>query len=165
MKFRPNIEYLRYLGVKVGDNCRIYTREFGSEPWLVTIGNKVTITAGCKLVTHDGSTWLMEDDKGRRYLYKRVVIGNNVFIGLNSIILAGVNIGDNVVIAAGSVVTKTVPSGKIVGGNPAKIIGNFKDYKAKVLQNYISHGDMNFDLSKKERINKVLDKTYKKELN
>ena len=85
--------------------------------------------------------------------------------GINSIILPGINIQDNVIIAAGSVVTKSIPSGKIVGGNPARIIGNFKDYKDKVLQNYISHEEMNFDLSYKERINNILDKTYKKELN
>tara|TARA_R110002096_G_scaffold98575_1_gene219174 strand:- start:2065 stop:2601 length:537 start_codon:yes stop_codon:yes gene_type:complete len=165
MKFKPNVEFLRHIGVKVGENCRIYTRGFGKEPWLVTIGNKVTITSGCKFITHDGSTWLIEDEKGRRYLYKQIKVGNNVFIGVNSIILPGVNIEDNVVIAAGSVVTKSIPSGKIVGGNPAKIIGNFKDYEDKVLRNYISHEEMNFNLPYKERINKVLDKTYKKELN
>lgn len=165
MKFKSNIDFLRHKGVAVGANCRIYTRNFGSEPWLVSIGNKVTITSGCKLITHDGSTWLIGDEKGRRYLYRRVIIGNNVFIGTNSIILPGVNIKDNVIIAAGSVVTKSIPSGKIVGGNPAKIIGNFTDYKDKVLSNYISDDDLNYKLSKKERINKVLDMTYKKELN
>lgn len=165
MKFKPNIEYLRHIGIKIGENCRIYTRTFGSEPWLVSIGNNVTITAGVTFITHDGSTWLIKDKKGRRYLFRKVNVGNNVFIGINSIILPGINIQDNVIIAAGSVVTKSIPSGKIVGGNPARIIGNFKDYKDKVLQNYISHEEMNFDLSYKERINNILDKTYKKELN
>ena len=165
MKFKPNIEYLRYTGVKIGENCRVYTRTFGSEPWLVSIGNNVTITAGVVFITHDGSTWLIKDKKGRRYLFRKINVGNNVFIGINSIILPGVNIQDNVIIAAGSVVTKSIPNGKIVGGNPAKIIGDFKDYEDKVLQNYISHEDMNFNLSYKERINIALDNNYKKEIN
>ncbi|GAA1370526.1 acyltransferase [Peribacillus frigoritolerans] len=55
---------------------------------------------------------------------KPVVIGNNVWIGCKSTILKGVTIGDGAVIAAGSVVTRDVPSGSIVGGNPAKVIKN-----------------------------------------
>lgn len=55
--------------------------------------------------------------------YKKVVTGNNVWIGANSIILAGVKVGDNSVIAAGAVVTKDVPSNIVVGGIPAKQIG------------------------------------------
>lgn len=59
-----------------------------------------------------------------------VIIGNNVWIGERSIILKGVKIGDNSVVAAGSVVTKDVPKNTVVGGNPARIIksleNNFK---------------------------------------
>ena len=49
-------------------------------------------------------------------------IGNNVFIGMNTTILKGTTIGDNVIIGAGSVVTKNIPAGVIVAGNPAKVI-------------------------------------------
>jgi len=55
---------------------------------------------------------------------KPVTIGDNVFIGMNSIILKGVNIGNNVRIAAGSVVTKSIPANQIWGGNPAAFIKN-----------------------------------------
>jgi acetyltransferase-like isoleucine patch superfamily enzyme len=164
MKFKPNIEYLRHIGIKVGENCRIYTRNFGKEPWLVSIGSNVTITANCSFITHDGSTWLMRDEKGRRYLYRRIKVGNNVFIGSNSIVLPGIEIEDNVIIAAGSIVTKSVPSGKIIGGNPAKVIGSFKDYKDRVLTNYVSDQDMDFEKTYMDRINAVLDKTFKEKL-
>jgi acetyltransferase-like isoleucine patch superfamily enzyme len=157
-------EYARHKGVKIGDNCRIYTRSFGSEPWMISIGNKVTVTSGVVLLTHDGSTWLMNDEKGRRYLYRRVEIGNNVFIGVNSIIMPGVKIEDNVIVAAGSIVTKSVPSGVIIAGNPAKIIGNYDAYQKEVLENYISDKDMDYTLDYQNRIEKVIDNSFKKYL-
>src|SRR3954467_3595634 len=87
---KGGVAYARHLGVTVGQNCRIYTTRFGSEPFLVEIGNKVTVTSGVTILTHDGSTWLMNDSKGRRYLFKKVKIGNNVFVGINSTIMPGV---------------------------------------------------------------------------
>jgi acetyltransferase-like isoleucine patch superfamily enzyme len=161
---KSGVEYARYKGVRVGENCRVYTTSFGSEPWMITVGNKVTITSGVVLLTHDGSTWLMNDEKGRRYLYRRVEIGNNVFIGVNSIIMPGVKIDDNVIVAAGSVVTKSVPSGVIIGGNPAKIIGNYDQYKKEVMENYVSDKDMDKSLDYQRRIEKVIDNSFKKYL-
>jgi len=150
-------EYLRHLGISVGEGCRIFTSSFGSEPWLISIGNNVTITSGVKLLTHDGATWLIRDERGRRYSFKRIQIGNNVFIGVNAIIMPGVIIEDNVIIAAGSIVTKSVPSGSIVGGNPAKIIGKYDDYKAKALNDFVSDHEMDKNIDLKERINANLD--------
>lgn len=155
------VSFARKNGVIVGENCRILTSKFGSEPWLISIGNKVTVTNGVTFLTHDGGTWLVGDSKGRRYLFKKIKIGNNVFIGVNAIIMPGVIIEDNVIVAAGSVVTKSVPTGKIIGGNPARIIGNFEDYKNKALQNYISDTEMNAYLSYQEKVNAVIDNSYK----
>lgn len=161
---KSNIEYAKYLGVKIGDQCRIYIKDFGSEPWLITIGDKVTITAGVKFINHDGSTWLISDEKGRRQLFRRIVIGNNVFVGINSIILPGVKIGDNSVVAAGSVVAKSVPPGSVVGGNPARYIMSFEHYRKRVLENYVSNSEMDFSLSYRERIDKILDQGFKSEM-
>ena len=154
--------YARYKGVQVGENCRILIKEFGTEPWLITVGDNVTITNGVKLLTHDGSTWLMKDEAGRRYLYRRIKIGNNVFIGANSIILPGVIIDDDVIVAAGSVVTKSVPSGYMVAGNPARKVRDFDEYKSFVLKNYVPDKGLDIRKSYFERINEVLDNTYKK---
>ncbi|WP_295231679.1 DapH/DapD/GlmU-related protein [uncultured Chryseobacterium sp.] len=162
--FLGGVGFAKYKGVKVGDNCRIYSTGYGSEPWLISIGNKVTISSSVILLTHDGSTWLMNDENGRRYLYRRIIIGNDVFIGVNSIIMPGVKIDDNVIVAAGSVVTKSIPSGSIVGGNPAKIIGNFDSYQKDVLANYVSDKDIDFNLNYKSRIEKVINKSFKKYL-
>ena len=159
--FRGGVAYAKHLGATVGENCRIYTPHFGSEPFLISIGNKVTITSGVKLLTHDGSTWLMNDEKGRRYSYQRIVIGNNVFIGVNSIIMPGVKVEDNTVIAAGSVVTKSIPAGKIVAGVPATIIGEYKTLETKMLNEYVSDKDIDYSKSYESRIKEVLNPSYK----
>ena len=69
-----------------------------------------------------GDITCLTDFKKNEYQYKKVTIGNNVWIGAKAIILPGINIGDNSVIAAGSVVTKNVAANILVGGNPACII-------------------------------------------
>ena len=58
--------YAKKIGVKIGKNCRIYISQFGTEPFLIEIGNNVTITSGVKIITHDGSTWLINDEILRR---------------------------------------------------------------------------------------------------
>jgi acetyltransferase-like isoleucine patch superfamily enzyme len=60
------------------------------------------------LRTMDLLGWLMNDGLGRRYLYRKIEIGNNVFVGVNAILMPGVKVEDNVTIAAGSVVTKSI---------------------------------------------------------
>lgn len=135
---RDGSAYARFLGVIVGEDCRILTRDFGSEPFLITIGSRVTITNGVQLITHDGSTWLIRDEEGRRYHYSPIKIGDDVFVGLNSIILPGVRIGNRVIVAAGSVVTKSIPDGLVVGGNPARVIATYEHYRQKVLSNCVS---------------------------
>ena len=128
------------------------------------IGDRVTITSGVRMLTHDGATWLVRDEKGRRYHYARVKIGNDVFIGIDSIIMPGVQIGDNVIVAAGSVVTKSIPSNSIVAGNPAKIIGTVGSYKNKVLHTYFSDTDMDYSLGFKDRILHHVSNNFKPEI-
>jgi acetyltransferase-like isoleucine patch superfamily enzyme len=117
----------RYQGVKVGRDCRILSLTFGTEPWLVSIGNRVTVSSEVRFLTHDGAGWLHRDDMGRRYKFGRVTIGDDVFIGLGSIIYPGVTIGNRCVIGAGAIVTKSIPDGNVVAGNPARIITNYAE--------------------------------------
>jgi len=158
---KGGVGYARFLGIKVGEGCRIFTTSFGCEPFLITIGNKVTITSGVKLLTHDGATWLMNDEKGRRYRFQKIEIGNNVFVGVNSIVMPGVKIEDNVIVAAGSVITKSVPSGVVVAGVPAKIIGSYDEIKDKMLKEYVSDQDMDYTKTYKSRILEVVNQSFK----
>jgi serine acetyltransferase len=78
--------------------------------------------------------------------------------------MPGVIIENNVVVAAGSIVTKSVPSGVIIGGNPAKIIGDYDIYKSKVLSSYVSELDIDYTKTYKERILEVVDQSIKQYL-
>lgn len=112
--------------VKIEKGCSLDP----SFPWLITIGNNVTIAPNVTVLSHDASSQV-------HLGYTRlgiVIIGNNVFIGAKSIILPGITIGDNVVIGAGSVVTKNVPSNTVVAGCPAKIIENIETFNEKQIQ-------------------------------
>lgn len=102
-------------GVFIGRRVFLDSRVYGS---LISIGNDTVITRGVSILTHDAARNVQTGIN----VYKPVIIGNRVYIGVNSTIMPGVTIGDDVVIAAGSVVTKSVNCGYVVGGVPAKNI-------------------------------------------
>lgn len=105
----------------LGNNSRIYSDKFGSEPWLVSIGDDVIVASGVSFIEHDASYYSVYRYLGEIpnvFAEKKgaIIIGNNCFIGANSILLGGTRIGDNSVVAAGSVVHGIVPSGEVCGG-------------------------------------------------
>ena len=128
MYFMSNETWLRKRGCTIGKGCSIASRSFGSEPYLITIGDYVQITAGVKIFTHGVAWMLVHNSIEKGDFFGKVNIGNKVYIGNNALILPGVTISDNVIVSAGSVVAKSVPSGWIVGGNPAKKIGTVDSF-------------------------------------
>lgn len=141
--YRPD-KYAAKIGVnfKMGE-VHLYGKiSFGSEPWLITIGNNVYITDGVKFITHDGGTLLFRDKIKDLEITKPINIGNNVYIGNNVIILPGITIGNNVIIGAGAVVTKSIPDNTVYGGVPAKFIKTFEDYYEKIKKESIHLGHL-----------------------
>ena len=99
---------------------------WSSEPYLVTIGSHCQLTT-CKIFTHGGGQVVRHIDPTFD-AFGKVVIGDYVYIGAEALIMPGVTIGDHALIAAGSVVTKSVPSGIVVAGNPARPICSIEEY-------------------------------------
>lgn len=140
-------------GMKVGNNVRIMGGvNFGSEPYLIELGNDVTISFNVTLVNHDGATWVFRDMKEYKNIikYGKIRIGDRSFIGCNTIILPGVTIGSRCVVGAGSVVTKDIPNGKVVAGNPARVIMTTEEYAKKTKNNMSSVDFEKYNANKKE---------------
>lgn len=79
------------------------------------MGDHVEVTSGCKFITHDGGAWVLRELGYQKMdVFGPIKIGNNVFIGMNTVILPNVTIGDNVVIGTGAVVTKDIPDNSVV---------------------------------------------------
>lgn len=116
---RNPIEYAKKLGVTIGENCRLTGNPgWGSEPWLIQIENHVLLSSEIRFITHDAGTFLFRDTEKYKDVFKfaPIVIHDNCFIGMRSMILPGVEIGPNSIVAAGSVVTRSVPPGEVWGG-------------------------------------------------
>lgn len=129
------------LGVTMGSGCHIFPDvSFGSEPYLIKLGNKVRITKGVQFITHDGGVWVLRNNgiAPNSDLFGKISIGNNVHIGINSIIMPGVTVGDNVIIGAGSIVTKDIPSNSVAAGVPARRIRSVEEYYEKNKDSIIS---------------------------
>jgi acetyltransferase-like isoleucine patch superfamily enzyme len=127
-------KYLRRKGVKIGQNCKIQTISFSTEPYLVEIGNNARISGGTIFITHDGAVncFTEEVDGG---IFGKIKLGNNVFIGNNSIILLNSSIGNNCIVGAGSVVRGHFPDDSVIVGNPAKVIMKTSAQKMLYQQN------------------------------
>lgn len=115
---------------------------WGTEPWLITLGNNVHITNGVKFLTHDGGTLLYRQYVPDLEITKPITVGNDVYIGNNVIILPGVNIGNNVVIGAGAVVSRDIPDNSVAVGVPARVIKTADEYLEKLKRESLHLGHL-----------------------
>lgn len=134
LKNKKPFEYAKKIGVNLGENVKVNQFvDYGSEPYLISIGDNTVLSLNITFTNHDGSLSVL------RYLYneqnidliKPIKIGKNCFIGINSTILYGVNIGDNVIVGACSLVTKDLESNAVYAGVPAKRICSIKEFYEK----------------------------------
>lgn len=128
-------DYLRRHGGLhgIGDKCSIQTNVVITDPAYVRIGNNVSLS-GCTLFGHDGVVNMLRTAYGGEIdRVGKIDIRDNVFIGHQAIVMPGVTIGPDAVIAAGSVVTRDVPPGAVVGGIPAKQISTVAQLHASLV--------------------------------
>lgn len=111
---------------------------------LVEIGEGFISAPGSIILAHDAST-ITHTGKSR---IEKTIIGKNVFLGANAVVLPGVRVGDGSIIGAGAVVTKDVPLGMVVGGNPAKVITSVENYIKKCEERNVLY-DITEDVFKK----------------
>lgn len=131
------IRYARSIGVEVGENCKLVAIDggtFGTEPYLIKLGNHVEFSFNVTCITHDGGMWVARDVYPSLDLFGTIEIGDNVFVGAGAILLPGTIIEDNCVIGAGSVVRGRIPEGSVAAGVPARVIKPVQEYIAKGLE-------------------------------
>jgi acetyltransferase-like isoleucine patch superfamily enzyme len=147
--------------VRIGTGCSIYTdpSAFGTEPWLIEIGNNVSLSEGVSLITHDVTSRLFRDrlpgmsSFGNRF--GTIVIHDNCVVGNRAILLPGIEVGPDSAVGAGSVVTRSVPPRTIVAGNPARAIKTLDEYIDSYRQRMIPLQARDRDALRKELTTKL----------
>lgn len=147
------IATLRRMGVRIGERCRIYTSNFGSEPWLIKIGDHVCVSNDVTFVNHN-LNWPFQDKYESLTGFDTIEIKDNCQIGVNVTLLPGVTIGPNACVGAGSVVASDVPPDTVAAGNPARVICTLAEYEEKCRA---AHIDIPLD---RDGARKVLEKHF-----
>jgi acetyltransferase-like isoleucine patch superfamily enzyme len=125
-------EWASYLGrhgglYHLGKDCSILPSTNIVDPPYTWIGNRVCL-GSCALICHDGSIEVIQQRHGLRIdRIGPIIIHDDVYVGESAIILGGVTIGEGSIVGAGAVVRKSVASGSVVTGNPAKVVAKVED--------------------------------------
>ena len=156
---RDPAAYAKAVGVHLGVNVNFYGMKrgmFGSEPWMISIGNNVYITGEVQFVTHDGGTLILRKEVPDLEWSAPITICNDVYIGFRTVILPGVTIGNRCIIGAGSVVSRSIPDNSVAAGVPAKVIKSTDDYLEQMKKKSLKCGYL-----KGAEKDKVLREIYK----
>lgn len=151
----------RFIGIKFGKNCLIATKIWSSEPYLIEIGDNVQITHNVSVHTHGGSHVVRKVIPDFD-MFGRVIIEDGAYIGAYSQIMPGVTIGRGALVAAGSIVTKSVPSDVVVAWNPAKFICTVEEYIERNMKYNVGTKGLSLDAKKKALLAMGEDKFIRK---
>lgn len=143
------ISLFRKEGVTIGNGCDIDpSTKFGTEPYLITIGDNVRITGDTCFFTHDGGLWVIRniyEDYKNADKFGRISLGNNVSVGWGVTFLPGVKVGNNVIIGAGAIITKDIPDNSVVAGVPARVIETIDEYVEKNCAHFVDTHNLSHD--------------------
>lgn len=154
-------KYARHIGVKIGKHCFISTREWGNEPYLITIGDHVQLTRCVSVHTHGGGNSIRKEHPDFD-IFGKVVIEDWAYVGAYAQIMPGVTIGEGALVAAGSIVTKSVAPHTVVGGNPAHYICTTEEFYKKNKYFDVSTKSMSYNEKKNVLMNLPDEKFIKK---
>ncbi len=148
-------KFLRKCGAKIGKGTRLNctVNAFGTEPYLIEVGDNCLFATNIHLITHDGGVLVLNNlnyFNGKKMdKIAPIKIGNNVYIGYGAFVMPGVTIGDNVIIGANAIVTKDIPSNSVAVGIPAKVISDIDTYYNKGIEKCVFYETAG--LSQKEK--------------
>jgi acetyltransferase-like isoleucine patch superfamily enzyme len=128
---RDPVRYFRSQGAEIGEGVEIFGANlftFGSEPYLVSIGNGVTISHNVDFITHDGGLRVARAKYPDAYLYGRIHVADRCFVGAHCVFLPGAKVGAGTVIGSGSIVTGEIPPDVVAVGAPAKAVKSVDEY-------------------------------------
>ncbi len=130
---------LRRSGLQIGQDCSMGSLggfpAFGSEPYLISIGDRVGFGPRVMFVTHDGGTAVINREPPYRDVtkYGRITVHDNSFLGANALLMPGAEVGPNSIVAAGAVVTRPTPPNSVVAGAPARAVMTMEEYARRCL--------------------------------
>ena len=158
-------KYGRMAGVQIAESVRFTgCPAFGTEPWLISIGENCIITQNVRFMTHDGAVNVV-CRMGGKYAdlnkFGRIIVEDNVFIGANAMIMPSVRIGSGSIVATCSCVTKDVPPGEVWGGVPAKKICTVQEFADKLYEISKDYQDDVSCLSDERKISEIVADAYR----
>ncbi|HNW60202.1 MAG TPA: acyltransferase [bacterium] len=127
-------EFFRKQGAQIGEGCAIIIDTLGQEPYLIKIGNHVTIANHVTFSNHHGETWVCREEDPNVQMFGTIIIDDNCVIGQNAVLLPGIHIGANCIIGAGSVVVTDIPPNSIAMGVPARVMGSTDKFRIKAVE-------------------------------
>jgi acetyltransferase-like isoleucine patch superfamily enzyme len=152
------VRYFRSQGVEIGEGVEIFGANlstFGSEPYLISIGNHVTISHNVDFITHDGGLRVARAQHPDAYLYGRIRVEDHCFLGAHCVLLPGATVGAGSVVGTGSIVTGKIPPGVVAVGAPAKPIKTVEEYVEAKRHLWIGTGGLTSD-QKREALRRGL---------